>query len=512
MENNISNNKRIAKNTGILYLRLIITMLIALYTSRVVLNALGVDDFGIYSVVGGIVAMFKVISGSLSAAITRFLTFELGKKNSAALKRVFSTSVLIQVVLCVIVVLFAETIGLWFVHNKMIIPEERMFAADWVFQFSLAAFCLSLINIPFNAVVVAHEEMNVYAYMSIYEAVAKLGVAFLLSVAPLDKLIFYAGMIAAISLSSRIIYGFYCNKHFEECRTKLFFDRQLFRQMFAFSGWNFIGVVASVLRDSGGSVVLSMFYPPAVNAARGIAMQVGAAVRSFSSNFVVALNPQITKSYAAQEYQYTNKLVFSGAKLSYFLMFLITLPVLCNTHYLLALWLKTVPDYAVVFVQLILIMSLMDSISETMITLMLATGNIRNYQIVVGGLVMLNLPLSYLFLRLGLHPQIVIIIAIVISIICIFVRIVMLNKMVGVPIMTFVTDVIIKIILVTIISSVIPVYLTTVLSESFLSLVISTLVCLLLSVLVTWFCGFNELEKNLVRNILGKRIPFLKNK
>ena len=512
MTNNPSNSKRLAKNTGILYLRLIITMVIGLYTSRVVLNALGVDDYGIYNVVGGIVTMFTVISGSLSAAITRFLTFELGKNDNESLKKAYTTSIIIQIVLCIIVVILAETVGLWFMHNKMIIPSERMFAAEWVFQFSLMTFCLNLINIPFNAVIIAHEHMNAYAFFSIYEACAKLGVVFLLAISPIDTLIFYAGLLVLVSLSSRIIYGIYCSKHFEECRGKIRFDKPFFKQMFSFAGWNFIGVVASVFRDTGGSVVINMFYPPAVNAARGIAIQVSSAVRSFSSNFLVAINPQITKSFAANDTKYTNKLVFSGAKLSFFLLLVLALPVYCNTHYLLEIWLKTVPDYSVIFVRLILIMILADSVSETMITLMLATGNIKTYQIVVGGLVLLNLPLSYLFLKLGLQPQIVIIVAIAISVICIFVRVIMLNKMVGLPIQAFLYDVLLKILLVTLLSSVLPYYLSTLMPESFKTLVLSTIVCVVISCIFIWIIGFNKPERLLIRNILGSILPFFKQK
>ena len=487
-------------------------MLIGFYTSRVVLNVLGVDDYGVYNVVGGIVTMFTAVSGSLSAAITRFLTFEIGKKDKEALKKAFATSIIIQIVLCVIIVVLAETIGLWFLHNKMLIPAERMHAAEWVFQFSLMAFCLNLINIPFNAVIIAYERMNIYAFISIYEVVAKLGVAFLLSLSPIDKLVFYAALLVLVSGSSRIIYGVYCSKHFEECRARIKFDKLFFNQMFSFAGWNFIGVFASVLRDTGGNVVTNMFYPPTINAARGIAIQVSSAVRSFSQSFLVAINPQITKSFAANELSYTNKLVFSGAKLSYFLLFVMALPVLCNTHYLLKLWLNVVPDYSVIFVQLVLIMVLVDSISETMITLMLATGDIRNYQIIVGGMVSLNLPLSYMFLKLGFQPEVVIIIAIIISIVCIFLRVILLNRMVGLPIIPFISDVLFKIFLVTIISGTISYYFTIQLSETLYTLLVSASICVTASVVTIWLLGFNKSERLLVKNMVGDKIPFIKPK
>lgn len=510
MTDNQTNNNRLAQNTVILYIRLILTLVIGLYTSRVVLNALGVEDFGIYNVVGGIVSMFTMISGSLSAAITRFLTFELGKNDIESVRRTFATSMIIQIALCVIIILFAESVGLWFLHSKMIIPADRMVAANWVYQFSLITFCLNLINIPYNAVVIAHERMNIYAYMSIYDAIAKLVVVYLLIISPIDRLIFYAFLLTLVSLSSRLIYGVYCSNHFEECNTKLIFNKPLFKEMFSFSYWNFIGVISSVFRDSGGNVIINMFYPPTVNAARGVAIQVGNAVRSFSSNFVVAINPQITKTFAANEREYTNKLVISGAKLSYFLLFVLALPVLCNTHYLLEIWLKIVPEYAVVFVRLVLILALVDSISETMITLMLATGDIKTYQIVVGCVVLLNLPISYLFLKLGYLPQIVVIVAILISLICIMLRAIMLKRMVGFPISYFVKDVLLKILIVTALTGTAAYYFTSLLDESFFTLIVSSVFCVLSSFTIIWLFGFNRSEKTLVINLLSSKIKFLK--
>ena len=387
-------------------------MAVSLYTSRVVLNALGVEDFGIYNVVGGVVAMFTVLSGSLSAAISRFITYELGKGNQENLNKIFSSAITIQLGLAGIIILLAETVGIWFLNVKMNIPEIRMEAANWVFQFSILTFAINLISVPYNASIIAHEKMSAFAYISILEAIGKLAIAYLIVVSPMDKLIFYAILMCIVALIVRFTYGNYCKRHFSECTYHFIWDKQLLKQMFGFAGWNFIGASSAVLRDQGGNVVINLFCGPTVNAARGIAFQVNTAVNQFVTNFMTALNPQITKSYAAGNKEYMMTLIFQGARLSFYMLLLLSLPILINTHYILGLWLKLVPDHAVLFVQLVLIFAMSESISQPLITAMLATGKIRNYQIIVGGLQMMNLPISYLLLRLGFFPEIVIIVAI----------------------------------------------------------------------------------------------------
>ena len=299
-----NNNKRIAKNTLLLYFRMLLMMLVSLYTSRVVLKALGVEDYGIYNVVGGVVAMFSVLSGSLSTAISRFLNFELGKEDKKGLEKVFSSSVTIQFGLSLIVLLLAETIGLWFLNNKMVLPEDRVYAANWVFQLSLITFVLNLISIPYNAAIVAHERMSAFAYISIMEAVGKLLVAYIIVMSPIDRLIMYSVMLTGIAGFIRIAYGIYCKRNFEECRYHYIYDKTLLYKMFKFAGWNFIGASSSILRDQGGNIVINLFCGPAVNAARAIASQVNIAINSFVSNFMIALNPQITKSYASGNHSY----------------------------------------------------------------------------------------------------------------------------------------------------------------------------------------------------------------
>lgn len=422
------NNKRIARNTLLLYFRMLFLMIISLYTSRIVLNALGVEDFGIYNVAGGVVAMFSILSGSLSAAISRFITYELGKNNILKLKVIFSSAITIQIGLGIVIVFFAETIGIWFLNTQMNIPIERMVAANWVLQFSIITFIINLISVPYNAVIIAHEKMSAFAYISIFEAIGKLLIAYLITISPIDKLIFYAILMCVVAIAIRLLYGYYCKRHFDECRFHFIWNKQIFQQIFSFAGWNFIGASSAVLRDHGGNIIINLFCGPTVNAARGIAFQVNNAIQGFVSNFMTALNPQITKSYAVKNYTYMMTLIFQGARLSFYMLLLLSLPIIINTHYLLTLWLNTVPEHTVLFVRLVLIFAMSESISGPLITAMLATGNIRNYQIIVGGLQMLNLPISYILLSLGAIPETVLIVAVLISQCCLMARLYMLKK------------------------------------------------------------------------------------
>lgn len=499
MDNQSSqNNKRIAKNTLLLYFRMLLTMVVSLYTSRVVLEALGVEDYGIYNVVGGVVTMFSMLSGSLSSAISRFITFELGTGNLEKLKRVFSSSVTIQMGLCAIILILAETVGLWFLNNKMVIPESRMYAANWVYQLSLLTFVINLISIPYNAAIIAHERMSAFAYISIFEAVSKLVVAYCIVISPLDRLILYAFMLTTIAIIIRLIYGSYCKRKFEECTYHFIYDHDLLKQMFGFAGWNFIGSSSALLRDQGGNIVINLFCGPAVNAARGIAVQVNTAIHSFVTNFMTALNPQITKSYAAGEHKYLMTLLFQGARLSFYILLLLSLPVIINTHYILHLWLGQVPEHTVKFVQLVLIFGMCESISTPLITAMHATGKIRNYQIVVGGCQMMNLPISYIFLRLGAIPETVLIVAIAISQVCFATRLYMLKGLIGLKAQDFIKKVYLNVIIVTVLSSILPFALSNIIDESFISFVLLSIVTLVSTLLVEFYIGCTLKERQFV--------------
>ena len=503
-----ANNKRIAKNTLMLYFRMLFTMAVSLFTSRVVLNTLGVEDYGIYNVVGGVVSMFSIISGSLSAAISRFITVELAKGDSEKLRKTFSASVTIQLILSLIIVVLIESIGVWFLNAKMVIPAERLDAANWVLQFSIVTFIINLISVPYNATIIAHERMSAFAYISILEVVCKLVIVYLLKISPIDRLVFYAILMCAVSVLIRFVYGYYCKKHFAECKFSFHFDKDLLKRMFGFAGWNFIGASSAVLRDQGGNIIINLFGGPAVNAARGIAMQVNHAIVGFSNNFMTALNPQITKSYATGEHDYMMKLIFRGARFSFYLLLFLSLPVLTNTHYILSLWLGMVPDHSVLFIQLALIFAMSESISFPLVTAMLATGKIRNYQIVVGGLQMLNLPISYVLLRIGCIPETVMMVAIGLSQCCLAARLVMLRTMIGLSSKKYLCEVYLNVILVTMAAAVLPILASVVMEESFLSFVIIVLISLITAAISIFYIGFNKNEREFavskVKNVIQK--------
>lgn len=505
MTDNTANNKRIAKNTLVLYVRMLFMMAVSLYTSRVVLAALGVDDFGIYNVVGGVVAMFSMISGSLSSAISRFLTFELGKGDKDKLATVFSSSVTIQIAIFAIILVCAETIGVWFLNNKMVIPESRMVAANWVFQFSVILFGVNLISVPYNAAITAHERMTAFAYISIVDALGKLGIAYAVSVSPIDRLIMYGALLLILGCIMRLIYGVYCNRHFEECHYRYVWDKELLKQMFSFAGWNFIGSSSALMRDAGVNIVLNLFCGPAVNAARGVAQQINHAVHNFSSNFMTAINPQITKSYANGDHEYMMKLIFRSSRYSFLLLMLLSLPIILNTEFILNLWLKEVPEHAVLFCQLILIFGMTESLSSPLITAMLATGKIRNYQIIVGGLQMMNLPISYLFLYLGFFPESVVVVAIAVGLCCLASRLYMLRNMIGLKSLQFITNVCLRVLSVFVISAIVPIYIVTQMEYGLLRFFITSVACIFCSIVAIMFVGCDKSERDMVVSFIKKK-------
>lgn len=492
---------------------MLFSMGISLYTSRVVLNELGIDDYGIYNVVGGIVAMFHVISGALSSAISRFITFELGRDNTDKLKKVFSSAITIQIFIAIIIIILAESIGLWFLNNKMVIPIDRLNAAHWVYQFSIVTFAINLISVPYNAAIIAHEKMSAFAYIGIIEVISKLGISLAIAISPIDRLIFYGLMLMIIAVIIRVIYTYYCKKYFKECSEyKFIFDKELFKEMFGFAGWNFIGSSSAVLRDQGGNILINMFNGPEVNTARGLAMQVSAAIQGFVTNFMTALNPQITKSYASGQYDYMMTLIFQGARLSYYILLLLSLPVIFNAQYLLSLWLETVPDHTVVFVQLILIFAMSESLAAPLVTAMLATGEIRNYQLVVGGLQLLNLPISYVLLRNGYAPEVIFIVAIFISVCCEMARLYMLRKMIKLPVRSFISKVYFNVIGVTLIASIIPYLFVVNLEVSFLNFLVCCLICVMSTMISIYFIGCDRNDRVLVKKLLNNIIQKIKNR
>ena len=492
------NNKRIAKNTLLLYFRMLLTMLVSLFTSRIVLNALGIEDYGINNVVSGVVAMFSILSNSLAVAISRFITYELGKKNSENLKHIFSTAVNILILISILICILSETIGVWFLNEEMNIPSERFIAANWVLQFSIFTFIINLISVPYNAAIIAHEKMSTFAYISIIEVTGKLLIAYLITISSIDRLILNAILIFILSLIIRIIYLEYCKRHFEECTYTFTLKKELFKQMFSFAGWNFIGASSGILRDQGINILLNLFCGTTVNAARGIAMQVNTAISQFINNFITAINPQIIKSYAARDTKYLMQLVFQGARFSFYLLYIISLPILMETPIILETWLKIVPDYTVIFVRLIIIYTMTEAISYTMVTLMLATGNIRNYQIIVGGCQMLNFPIAYIILKHGLSPEYTIVVSIVIAILCLFLRLYMLNKMVTFPIHDFLFKVVFNVCKVATLASLPSLLVIYYLPSGVERFIISCITCLIVSSITILFIGCSDKERSFV--------------
>ncbi len=498
MTDTVQNNKRIAKNTLLLYVRMLLMMVISLFTSRVNLNALGVENFGIYNVVGGVVAMSGLLTAALSSSISRFLTFELGKSDKSKLKTVFSSSVSIQFCISFIILLLGETIGLWFLNEKLVIPADRLYAANWVYQFSLISCFVGLISVPYNAAIIAHERMSAFAYISIVEALGKLLVAFSIMITPIDKLIWFSGFIVINSLIVRLIYGYYCSKHFEECHYHFVIDKKLLKNMFGFAGWNFLGSFGAILREQGGNIVINLFFGPTVNAARGVAVQVNTAVIGFVTNFMTALNPQITKSYASGNRTYMFTLIQQGARLSFYILLFLASPILVNTDYILQLWLKIPPQHASEFVRLVLIFAMSESISHTIITAMQATGKIRDFQLTAGVLQLLNLPVAYLGLWLGGPPETIFYVAILISQISFFVRLYMLHNAINISIINFIKNVYINVLIVSFSSIIIPLYLSFYLEYNILNFILLCCVSLITTSISIIFIGCNRSERMFV--------------
>ena len=433
MSESTVNNKRIAKNTLYLYLRMLLVMAIGLYTVRAILDILGVVNYGIYNVVGGVVTMFAFMNRTLSTSSQRYFSVALAKNDQKDLKRVFSLNLTIFLILGLIIFLLLETVGLWFVNNKMTIPDERMVAANVVYQLSIIAMFLHIVVIPYMALVVAHEKMNVFAIIGVVEAVGKLAIVFLLTIIYFDKLIIYGILVLLLSFATTLWYVIYCLKHYPESHYRWYWNKSEAIELMGFSGWHFMGTFSTTCRSQGINILLNVFFNPAVNAARAIAFQVNTHIMQLSSNFLTAIKPQIYKSYAKGELDELYKLIMRGTIISTFLISLIAFPVLSCTSYILGLWLKEVPDYAVAFTKLALINGLIDSIMGVQIAPVLATGRIKRFYLIESSIMFSNVPISYFSLLLGCEPTITMIVSIMISCIATIVRAYLLKLMIGFP-------------------------------------------------------------------------------
>ncbi len=430
---------------------MILVMLISLYTSRVVLEQLGENDYGIYGVVGGVVTMFSILSASLASSIGRFITYELGKENPERLRMIFSTSMWILLGLGGIIVLLLETGGVWFVNHKMNIDPTRLGAANWVLQCSTVTFLVNMLSVPYNAAIIAHEKMNAFAYIGLLEAFLKLGIALLLFIHLFDSLIVYAILLAISSIIIRVIYSIYCKRHFEECQMELRFDKKIFKEMLGFSSWTFIGSSSAILKDQGVNIIINIFFNTALNAARALSTQVNTAVYGFAQNFMLAVNPQIIKSYATGHVGEMFDLAFKSSRFAYYLLLCLSTPIFVAMPFVLVLWLTIIPPYTISFTRLTLILGMFEVISVPVQYMNQASGKIKVYQLTVGGIQMLNFPLAYILLRNHFSPDSVYVLAIVLSQVCLGARLFILRRSIDLPVKRFLFEVYGKIMVVTII-------------------------------------------------------------
>ena len=495
MSDTSSANKRIAKNTLVLYVRMLFTMGISLFTSRVILQTLGVEDYGISSVVGGVISMFTFINAAMVSSTQRYLNFELVRGDANQLRSVFSTSLQIHALIALAIIVLSETVGLWFLNEKLVIPEARMTAAMWVYQCSILSCAVSIMSTPYNAVIVAHEKMSAFAYISILDVSLKLLVVYLLVVLPFDKLIILAILNLLVQLFIRYIYTLYCHRHFPESYFQFWFNKTLFKEMFGFAGWSFWGNLAAILYTQGLNMMLNIFFGPIVNAARGIAVQVQSAVQQFVGGFQTALNPQITKNYASNNLPQMHSLMFRSARFSFLLLFFLSLPVLMETNFILTLWLKTVPDDAVVFTQIMICISLIYTTANPCIIANQATGKVKIYQMVVGGILLLILPISYVVLKLGAPAYSVFIVHFCIESLAQFSRMYMLRKLIHLPLWQYMKNIYIPIVSTVVIAIILPLVVRIQVAEGWLRFLAVGFTCVLSVGASSYFIGFTKQER-----------------
>jgi len=502
---NTKDASKIAKNTMYLYVRMLFSMGVALYTSRVVLDLLGVEDFGVYNIVGGVVTLFAFFNSAMSSATQRFFSFELGRKDYDKLRNTFNATVNIHITIAVLVFILAETIGLWFVNNKLNLPIERMNTVQWVYHYSVLTFLVGVIKVPFNALIIAHERMAAYAYLSIVEVVLKLLIVYLLIIVNADKLILYAILVFAVTFLIASVYVVYCLKHFKESQYHFYYDSRLYRVLLSYSGWSLFGNIAAVAKGQGTNILLNVFFGPALNAAYGIGIQVQTAVNLFVINFQLAVNPQIIKTYASGEKERMFFLILQSSKLSFILMYILAVPLLFDTEYILSIWLKSVPIYTPNFVFLIIINLLIDSFSGPLMAGTQATGKVKYYQIIVGTLLFMNLPLSYLFLKFYKIPEFVFFISIFLSVLALGCRLFFLNRLIGFSFSIFVRKVLMRVLVVVLGSLIVPHLIMKNLHPGFIRLFILFVSSSVIILVLVYTIGIDKKETQFIKNlVLGK--------
>ncbi len=511
MENHSDDNKRIVKNTIYLYIRLIISILIGLYTSRAFLDALGVEDYGIYNVVGGFVTMLSVFTASITSAAQRFITYALGKKDEDNLKKTFSTFASLYIIVAVFIFLLGESLSGVVMEHLLKIPEESVAAGYWVYHLSLLAFSINLMAIPYTATVIAYERMNFYALVSIGESVFKLVIVFLLYTTSYDRLIVYAALLCAVSVTIRFIYSFYCRRHFAESKFKFGIDKGVFKEVFSYSVWVIIGSSSAIFKEQGVNVVINMFCGVLMNAARGVSVQVSNIINNFSASLGTAISPQITKSYAAGVLDRAIRLTFLLAKVQGVLLLLLSLPIIIETEFLLDLWLVDVPDYAVIFTRWGLILCIARTLDGSVVPLNLATGKVKWVQITAGGVMLLNLPLSYVALMMGFEPVSTMVIGVIIEFIVLYIVTLFLRINANFPVWAFFKESIISVVLTGLLAASVPVLIHLKLDYGIVRFLVVGVVSVIMVALVSFLIVFNRTEKNYGIELVKSKIKSIRN-
>ena len=500
--------KRIARNTVLLYLRSLISLFISLYTSRLVLKGLGVDDYGIYGVVGSFVSMFSIVTSSLSGAISRFLNFSMGKGDKEEQSNTFALSLNIMLILSVIVVVLTETFGLWFLYNRMTIPIERIHAAFWCFQFSVLSSVSGFLVVSFTASIIAHEKMGVFAYIDVGEVVLKFLIALLLtfSLGKTDKLILYAALLLAVTLAKQMISRIYAMRHFEECRIRWFWNKKQFLEMFSYTGWSFLGKTSGTFAGQGVTMVINVVFGPAVNAARSLAGTVNHAVSIFVNNFTMAINPQVTQSYASGDYGYMKSLLLRGTKFTYYIMWLIALPLLLETEFVTNLWLEEVPLYTIVFIRLSLIGSSISIMQVILAMGIRATGKIMWYQLFFSFIEFLQFAIAYLLLHSGFTPEWSYYCGIFLACVKVIVSLFLSKKLLGIPILEYLKAAVWPIFLVSTVSIVIPLLVFFNIPAGWLRFFVTLVLCTLSSGLCILYLGCTKAERQMLMNLVREKL------
>lgn len=495
--------KRIAKNTLLLYIRMGLIMLISLYTSRVILDALGEVDMGIYSTVAGIVMMFTFLSNTMSTACQRFYAYEMGRDDPEGLNRVFSFCVIVFCALSLLIVVLCETVGLWLLYQK-INTDGRMDAALWVFHCAVLSFVFTIIRMPYQGMVIIKEKMKVFAYISIFEALGNLAIAFLIAGTSHDRLILYGILMMLVNVGVSLYYVCYCVRFYPECHFRFVHGKHQFKEIFSFAGWNMIGSLANVCKSQGITILLNMFFGNAVVAARTMAYKVFSTLQQFADNFTTAIKPQIMKSYAAGDKEGMFKLVFQGSKFSFYLLFVLSLPILLETPFLLDFWLKDVPAYTVPFTRLVIVNALIDVFAYPLAVAIQADGRIRNYQLITGGLLLLILPVSYILLKVvpGVPPQLIFWTSIVVCFFALFVRVILVHRCTGMPVGGWLRMVLLPVFIVAIVSSVVPVVLEACMDASVVRFIVVILASILMVLLSSYCLGLTTTERKHIREMV----------